>query len=243
MDAKMKVVLGIFAVIALIYIIHFSISYVNRRKKESFTDEEDEHFADEPGTDKDASYKFGMKLLKLVDDKADVYSLNKKTKAEVVKDLFVRTDELKKMGEAELITEVDKTAKMMKDKAESFEDSTGGGDIVKTPAIPAAEAPKPVAGSEAKPPATETVPAAPVGDKTLPVEDDIKSKMGIIRTHLKDIGAIVDSIAPVEAKKGLLTVPPMPTPSIKPTGPAAPAVKETFVGFENHVANFASWDF
>lgn len=240
----MKVILGIFAVITTIYIIHFSISYINRRK-ESFTDDEDEHFTDKDGGAGDSSYKFGMKLLKLVDEQADALSLDKKTKAEVVKELFTRTDELKKLSDAEVAADVEKTAEKMKAKAETFEE---GGEIVKVTALPEAEAPKPV--TAAKPDATKPEAAAaetapvdvkpPVGNRVLPVEDEIKTKIGLVKNHLKEINTIVETIVPSEPKKGLMSLPTLPIPSLGK--PVPPPVKEGFTGFENHVAAYASWE-
>jgi len=205
MDMKMKVILGIFAVIVLVYVIHFAISYVSKRKKETFA-EDDEHFTESA----DSSYNFGIKLLKLVDDKASEMSLTKKQKAEVVKDLFSRMDDLKKMAAGQLDAEVEKVCtKVKSNKSENFEDAV--------PKLPAEQPEEP---------------KAPVGEKKIDLEDDVKVKLTSLKEHLKKANDVMELLVPTEKKKNIMNIPEIPLPK---------TTKEGFTGFED-VASYANWE-
>jgi len=218
----MKVILGIFAVITLLYVIHFSISYVSNRKKESFSnDDDEEHFSESS----DKSYSLGMDILKIVDAQDEKMSLGKKLKSEVVKDLFGRMDELKGMSKSNLEKEVEKVAKEVKSKgnAEKFEEDAKQQQK---------EEPK---QEETKP--DETIKPTPVvATEKQDVTQDLQNKLTMIRTHLKSATDVLNTIVP--ERKKILNVPEIPMPK-----PDVAVVKEKFTvnGFEN-VASYADWD-
>ena len=223
----MKVIMSIFAIIALIYVIHFSISYISRRKKESFSNDEEEHFADEHKNGSvNASYSLGMDVLKLVDIEDEKLSLGKKLKSEVVKELFGRMDDLKAVSKTELGKEVAKVAKEIKDKGitEKFEDTDkkepAPTEVEKTPI-------------DVKP---------PVAEKEV-VNPPMEEKITAIKGHLKSATDLLNTIVP--EKKRILNIPEIPITPAKQNpinDTPKPDIKENFqvFGFE-HIAQYAGW--
>lgn len=82
---KIKVVLAVFAVVILLYVIHFVVAYINSKKKDVKEEDEKEQFVDKDDKEpKDPSYKVGLQILDVVDK----MNLPKSQKTEVVKELF-----------------------------------------------------------------------------------------------------------------------------------------------------------
>lgn len=232
MDNKMKVIMSIFAIIALIYVIHFSISYVSRRKKESFSNDEEEHFSDDQKEGNiNATYSLGMDVLKLVDAEDEKLSLGKKLKSEVVRDLFGRMDDLKALSKTELGKEVAKVAKTVKDKGitEKFEDTD------KKESKDATESASTELNKDVDKTPTDVKP--PVAEKEA-VNPPMEEKITAIKGHLKSATDLLNTIVP--EKRRILNIPEIP---ITPPKPATkPDIKENFevFGFE-HVAQYAGW--
>ncbi len=90
-DSKIKVILAVFAILCLLYIVQFSITYIKSEKKQ-------ENFRQDSETEKfeDANqYSTGLALLSTVDSLQNQYNLTKAQKNEVVSKVFADVDSYK----------------------------------------------------------------------------------------------------------------------------------------------------
>ncbi len=94
---KLTSIVIVFAGLAILYLVYFTVSYVNTQKKtEKFkdSDEEPEHFSEPPD-----SYSLGIKVLTFVDEAQKDNAFTKDQRSDIVKELFGQMNDLKKLDE------------------------------------------------------------------------------------------------------------------------------------------------
>jgi hypothetical protein len=243
MDPKIKITLAVFAVLCFLYIIHFSISYVNTEKKK----ENRETFEDD-STKPTPNYQTGLKVLEMIDSAQTQFGLDKKQKAEVVSRMFSNMDELQGKDPSFIKTRLDQTAKDVLDNKPSASSTATSPSSSSTPplntppATPATPATPPTStgnsggsgsSSSIPPPPTPTPPTG--GSESVPPPNNASStvpppvsppdrmlpKLIEIQSHLSTAQSLIDDIKLMN----------------KSTAAATASKTETFQveGFENNV--------
>jgi len=214
METKIKIIVGIFAVLCLLYIIQFAVTYVNsQKKKEHYREEEEEResFQEQEGG---TSYQTGLKMLEIIDEMQTKYDLTKQQKGDLASKVFMNMDDYKTKDQDTIRNEIDKLAKKISGETSTAStqpkpQTTEAPTEIITPTAPATTPSTPAA--PAAPPAPADPPAV------APSIADLSSKITKIQDQLVTAQNLLEDL-----KKG-----------------SAPAtvVKESFKveGFENNV--------
>ena len=247
LDSKVKIIIAVFAIICLLYIVHFSISYINSLKRKEHFREERETFE---GSVNNNQYAIGLTLLNTVDSLQNQYNLTKSQKNEVVTRIFTDMDSYKGKDQETIQKNVTKVINDVINGTPSSESTSSPSTSVAspstTPSVSSSPSnvsvqsslPQPSTPPIIPPPVTPAVPpqVTPSGDSTSASKQHDSSsgaKPPSPQSHASSVlPKIIEVQKHISAAQSLLD-------EIRADGDPKPSVEtfETFEveGFENNV--------
>ena len=170
LDSKVKIIIAVFAILCLLYIVHFSISYINSLKRKEHFREERETFE---GSVNNNQYAIGLTLLNTVDSLQNQYNLTKAQKNEVVTRIFTDMNSYKGKDQDTIQKNVTKVINDIINGTPSSESTSGA-----APSTPSMTSPSSNVSVQSSLSQPSTPPVVPPPVVTLPVVTPPASSLG-----------------------------------------------------------------